>query len=328
MLTSKEKQLRILRRKEYNELIEKHNIKTTKLALVTGFSTGAISSFKSGQNQITEKNWEDLLKGIQLIVAEQSKMPNVEVEAFNYVINMLKLHGNVVVKKNKIKDTKKYIDDLKLNGFKCKIEVDRDGDYVITDINRHKPVMEVITKPKKEVLSDVAEIGKIRKMHEDALKLEVIKEVLEDKVVPGEYIKVTEDDIKEALELYDHIDDEDKDDVTNRYTLNGPEVIKEESIEITEKDLVEAVKNNEMVYTLPPAEEQQFKELAEEQMVKCGILKESKEDSFINFLKTRFTKEELKGFIRGISILSVMDEDYQLAAYYIDHFINQGYIEG
>lgn len=67
-ITNEEKELRTKRRDELNRLIKKHNIKTGKLASVSGLSDGAISNFKSGKSDITEENWKALTLGIDLII--------------------------------------------------------------------------------------------------------------------------------------------------------------------------------------------------------------------------------------------------------------------
>lgn len=329
MISNEEKAERIQRRKVYNELIETHNIKTTKLALVTGFSTGAISSFKSGQNQITEQNWADLLKGIKLIISEQPIKPNIEVEKWDYVAQNLTNNGNVVINKNKIKNIPQYMIDLKVNGFDCNYEVANDG-YIISLKKNSKPMVEKIIQPKQEVKPTVDVLSKVRNMHQDSLVLhdealklqasteEIVKSVddMEAKLTPA-----TDEDIEKIIPGWRAGLPAFKSKLDELF----PDV--NEQITITEEDILESVEHNhKMIHTLPPAEEEQLKEFAEEQLIKCGLSKESKEESFINFLKDRFTHEEIKGFIRGITILSVLDEDYQKASYFIDYFINNGYV--
>lgn len=323
---------RINRHKKFTELLNKFNIKTSKLSLVTGIRENNLSSMKTRKVPITEETFKVLIDGIvELIRSEDFKVkkPNVEVEGFDYVVQLLKLHGNTLVKKSKIKDVGKYLDDLRLNGFDCKIDTDRDGDYVVTDINQHRQMVEKIIQPTKpKVEEDTSVISKVRKMHEDALVLHKkalkLKESTEQIVnsvdeVSSKLAQATQKDVdklvpglREGMPAFNKM-------------LHEMFPDDSEKIEITDEDILEAVEHNKKLFRLPPAEEVELKELAEEQLVKCGLSKQSKEDSFINFLKDRFSHEEIKGFIRGITILSVLDEDYQKASYFIDYFINQGY---
>lgn len=329
MISQLEKDLRIERRRLLNEAIKKFGIKTSALSLLTGISDGNISNYKTGASEITEENWGKLQKGIETISNEQPPLPNIEVEKWEYVAQQLKNQGNVVINKNKIKNIAQYMIDLKLNGFDCSYEVANDG-YIISLSKNSKPMVEKVIQSKKVVEPTVDVVAKARKMHEDALVLheealklqasteEIVKSVDEmeakftlatqedvDKIVPG-----MREGIPAFNEMLNELFPDDK----------------YEQITITEQDILEAVEHNQkMMHSLPPEEEAELKELADEQLIKCGLSKESKEDSFINFLKDRFTHEEIKGFIRGITILSVLDEDYQKASYFIDYFINNGY---
>lgn len=327
MISQEEKELRIQRRKLLNEAIKKFGIKTSVLSLQTGISDGNISNYKTGASEITEENWSKLQKGIETISSGQPPLPNIEVEKWEYVAQQLKNQGNVVINKNKIKNIAQYMIDLKLNGFDCSYEVANDG-YIISLTKNSKPMVEKVIQPKQVVEPTVDVLAKVHKMHEDALVLhqealkiqqsteEILKEATIDldepkykmpEYAPGGTIEFIDPNFVPTTKTYSPMDDI--------------------QITITDQDILEAVEHNQkMMHSLPPEEEAELKELADEQLIKCGLSKESKEESFINFLKDRFTHEEIKGFIRGITILSVLDEDYQKASYFIDYFINNGYV--
>jgi len=275
MIKEEEKKERVKRQKKLVEIIEMYNIKTSKLSLVTGFSVPQISGFKSGSLDITEANFDKLLDGISKIAKEYDIKPDVEVGEFPYVLNNLRNHGDVMVKKDKVKDVDQYLIDLKMNGFNCSVKTDRDGDYIFVDNNKHKPMVETIVKPKKEIVTDLNEISRVRKEHEDTLKLEPLKE----EIVTGDVIEITEDDIKEALE-------------------------------------------QRSIYVVPETEEEELKKVAEELLEKNGIQDKGDKQSFIEFLKSRFTDEQLKGFVRGMTISSVFEDDIKSAAFYIEYYMN------
>lgn len=292
MIKEEERKIRVKRQKKLVEIIEMYNIKTSQLAKVTGLSVPLISNFKSGTSEINESNWDKLLDGISQIVKDFEYKPDVELEDFKYIINQLTNVGDVMVKKDKVKNLEQYLLDLRMNGFKCSWKLDRDGDYIFTDDNRHKPMVEVVIKPKTFIEQDLSIIDKVRDMHENALQLHEEAVVLQE---------TTEQILNEVTNVVEEV-------------VTGDEII------ITEDDINEAL-NQSSHYELPKDEEEELKVLSDQLLEKNGIKDKSDKQSFIGFIKLKFTDEELKGFVRGMTILSVFDDEYKDAAFYIEYYM-------
>lgn len=309
VVTKEEKILREKRHKQFVYLLDKYKVRTRKLALLTGIEENNLSSYKSGKQPITEHTMERIMRGFEMLDQELLvNKPNVEVEDWDYIIQQLKLHGNVSVKKNKIKDIDKYMVDLKMNGFVCTYSTDRDGDYVFFDTKQHKPMVEKVIKPVKPVIEqDLSIIDKVRNMHEDSLALH--EEALKLQAS-------TEDIVKSVDDMETRI----KESVTSAFGS-------EPTIETINKDISETQEYSKAIYQPTEEEKEELKELAEETLANCGLEKGIHSVDLVEFLETRLTKLEVRGFLRGKAIESLLEEDYQTAAMCIKYFTDNGYIE-
>lgn len=308
-VSKEEKELRENRRIELNRLIKKHNIKTSKLALVSGFSDGGISNFKSGKSTITEDTWKLLNESIEKISFETNLKPNVEVEDWDYVVQQLNLHSNVWINKSKIKDIDQYIKDLNLNGFNCSYREVNDG-YIISHNRVIKPMVE-ITKPKPVIEQDLSIIDKVRNMHQDSLVMH--EKALELQAETDEIVKGV-DDMEARI----------KESATSAFGLSVEPV---GEITITDEDIEDALQSSDAIYQPTEEEKEELKELAEETLANCGLEKGIQSVDLVEFLETRLSKQEVRGFLRGKAIESLLDEDYQTAAMCIKYFMDNGYIE-
>lgn len=291
MITKEEKELRAKRVRKINELTKMYKIKTSELAKVTGLTDVYISQMKSGSVAITLNNFNKLVDGIYSIAKEYSDKPDIETENFAYVKQQLIQHDNVFVNKKKVKDIENYLVDLKINGFDCSYREVEDG-YIITNNRVNKPMVEVVIKPKTFIEQDLSIIDKVRNMHENALQLHEEAAVLQE---------ATEHILNEVTNVVEEV-------------VTGDEII------ITEDDINEALNQNSH-YELPKDEEEELKALSDQLLEKNGIKDKSDKQSFIEFIKLKFTDEELKGFVRGMTILSVFDDEYKDAAFYIEYYM-------
>lgn len=333
VVTKEEKILREKRHKQFVYLLDKYKVRTRKLALLTGIEENNLSSYKSGKQPITEHTMERIMRGFEILDQELLiNKPNVEVEDWDYIIQQLKLHGNVSVKKNKIKDIDKYMVDLKMNGFVCTYTTDRDGDYVFFDTKQHKPMVEKVIKPVKPVIEqDLSIIDKVRNMHQDSLVMH--EEALKLQAETDEIVKSV-DDMEAKLDLdkpeYKIPQFAPGSSVTGAFGLNVEHV---EEITITDEDIKEAVEHYdpktdyEGIYEPTEEEKEELKELAEETLANCGLEKGIHSVDLVEFLETRLTKQEVRGFLRGKAIESLLEEDYQTAAMCIKYFTDNGYID-
>lgn len=309
VVTKEEKILREKRHKQFVYLLDKYKVRTRKLALLTGIEENNLSSYKSGKQPITEQTMERIMRGFEMLDQELLvNKPNVEVEDWDYIIQQLKLHGNVSVKKNKIKDIDKYMVDLKMNGFACTYTTDRDGDYVFFDTKQHKPMVEKVIQPvKPKFEQDLSIIDKVRNMHQDSL------------VMHEEALKLQADTDKIVKDV-DDMETRIKESVTSAFGS-------EPTIEIINKDIAEAQEYSKAIYQPTEEEEEELKELAEETLANCGLEKGIHSVDLVEFLETRLSKQEVRGFLRGKAIESLLEEDYQTAAMCIKYFMDNGYIE-
>lgn len=306
MISQEEKELRTQRYTELNRLMKKHNIKTGKLSLISGIKECNLSSMKTGKLPITEITWKLISEAIVKIVEETGPVPNVEVEDWEYVKQQLARHDNVFVNKKKVKNIKNYLDDLKLNGFDCSYQEVDEG-YIISHHQRMiKPMVE-ITKPKPVIEEDLNIIDKVRNMHEDSL-------VMNEKALK---LQAETDEIVKSV---DDMETRIKESVTSAFGS-------EPTIEITDKDIAEAQEYSKAIYQPTEEEKEELKELADEVIANCGLEKGIHSLDLVEFLETRLTKLEVRGFLRGKAIESLLDEDYQTAAMCIKYFTDNGYID-
>lgn len=309
-VNKEEKELRENRRIELNRLIKKHNIKTSKLSLISGIKECNLSSMKTGKIPITEVTWKLISESIEKISFETNLKPNVEVEDWDYVVKQLNLHRNVWINKSKVKDIDQYIKDLNLNGFNCTYSTDKDGGYIIANNTEQKPMVEKVIQPAKpKVEEDLSIISKVRNMHQDSL------------VMHEEALKLqasTEDIVKSVDDMEARI----KGSVTGAF---GVETV--EKITITDEDIKEAQESKDAIYQPTQEEKEELKELAEETLANCGLEKGIHSVDLVEFLETRLTKLEVRGFLRGKAIESLLEEDYQTAAMCIKYFMDNGYTE-
>lgn len=326
VVTKEEKILRDKRHKQFVYLLDKYKVRTRKLALLTGIEENNLSSYKSGKQPITEHTMERIMRGFEILDQELLiNKPNVEVEDWDYIIQQLKLHGNVSVKKNKIKDIDKYMVDLKMNGFVCTYTTDRDGDYVFFDTKQHKPMVEKVIQPAKpKIEQDLSIIDKVRNMHQDSLVMH--EEALKLQVETDEIVKSV-DDMEAKFDLdkpeYKMPKFAPGSSVTGAFGLSVEPV---EEIIIAKEDIEKALAENTH-YELPWEEEEELKELAEETLTNFGLEKGIHSVDLVEFLETRLTKLEVRGFLRGKAIESLLEEDYKTAAMCIKYFTDNGYIE-
>lgn len=341
VVTKEEKILRDKRHKQFVYLLDKYKVRTRKLALLTGIEENNLSSYKSGKQPITEHTMERIMRGFEILDQELlSNKPNVEVEDWEYVKQQLARHDNVFVNKKKVKNIKNYLDDLKLNGFDCSYQEVDEG-YIISHHQRMiKPMVE-ITKPKPVIESDPSIIDKVRNMHQDslvmheeALKLqaetdEIVKSVdeMEAKLTPA-----TDEDHEKILPGWRDGLPAFKSKLDELFPDNN------EQITITDEDIKEATQSNSRTYEmndeareffkhLSEEEEEELKELAEETLANCGLEKGIHSVYLVEFLETRLNKLEVRGFLRGKAIESLLEEDYQTASMCIKYFTDKGYIE-
>ena len=323
MISKEEKELRTQRCTELNKLIKKHNIKTGKLSIVSGIKECNLSSMKTGKLPITEVTWKMISEAIEKIVEETEPVPDVEVEDWEYVKQQLARHDNVFVNKKRVKNIKNYLDDLKQNGFDCSYQEVDEG-YIISHNQRViKPMVE-ITKPKQVIEEDLSIIDKVRNMHQDSLVMH--EQALKLQAETDEIVKSV-DDMEAKLDLdkpeYKMPKFVPGSSVTGAFGVSVEPV---EEIIITKEDIEKALSENSH-YELPWEEEEELKELAEETLANCGLEKGIHSVDLVEFLETRLTKLEVRGFLRGKAIESLLEEDYQTASMCIKYFMDNGYID-
>lgn len=332
IVSKEEKILRENRHKQFVYLLDKYKVKTRKLALLTGIEENNLSSYKSGKQPITEHTMERIMRGFEILDQELLvNKPNVEVEDWDYIIQQLKLHGNVSVKKNKIKDIDKYMVDLKMNGFVCTYTTDRDGDYVFFDTKQHKPMVEKVIQPvKPKIEQDLSIIDKVRNMHQDSLVMH--EEALKLQAETDEIVK----SVDEMEAKFTPATDEDYEKIIPGWRAGLPDLKKKldelfpddiEQITITDEDIKEAQESKDAIYQPTDEEKEELKELADEVIANCGLEKGIHSVDLVEFLETRLTKLEVRGFLRGKAIESLLEDDYQTAAMCIKYFMDNGYIE-
>lgn len=311
MITKEEREKRVKRWNKLKELMAKYNIKTGQLARVTSIRENNISSMKTGNQDITQDAFDELINGIAKLISIErigTDKPNVEIADFDYVKLQLTEKDNVFINKKKVKDIDDYLVDLKLNGFDCTYSLDNDGNYIVGLKKNNKPMIEKVIKPvKPKIEQDLSIIDKVRNMHEDSL-------VMNEKAL--ELQASTEDILKSVDEIEARI----KESITSAF-------VSESTIEITDKDIAEAKEYNKAIYQPTEEEKEELKELAEETLANCGIEKGIHSVDLVEFLETRLTKLEVRGFLRGKAIESLLEEDYQTAAMCIKYFTDNGYID-
>lgn len=324
MITNEEKELRSKRTDKLNELIKMYNIKTCVLAKVTGLSENYISQMKSGSVAITQDKFDKMVDGINFIAKEYSDKPDVETENYAYVKQQLARHDNVFVNKKKVKDIENYLVDLKLNGFDCSCREVDEG-YIISHNSRViKPMVE-ITKHKPVIEQDLSIIDKVRSMHQDSLVMH--EEALKLQASTEEIVKSV-DDMEAKLDLdkpeYKMPKFAPGDSVTGAFGLSVEPV---GEVIITNEGIAEAQEYNKAIYQPTEEEKEELKELAEETLANCGLEKGIHSVDLVEFLETRLTKLEVRGFLRGKAIESLLEDDYQTASMCIKYFMDNGYIE-
>lgn len=315
MITKEEREKRIKRWNKLKELMAKYNIKTGQLARVTSIRENNISSMKTGNQDITQDAFDELINGIAKLISIErigTDKPNVEIADFDYVKLQLTEKDNVFINKKKVKDIDDYLVDLKLNGFDCTYSLDNDGNYIVGLKKNNKPMIEKVIQPAKpKVEEDLSIISKVRSMHEDSLALH--EEALKLQAETDEIVKSV-DEMEERV----------KGSVTNAFGLSVEPV---EQITITDEDIAEAQESKDAIYQPTEEEKEELKELAEETLANCGLEKGIHSVDLVEFLETRFNKLEVRGFLRGKAIESLLEEDYQTAAMCIKYFTDNGYIE-
>lgn len=322
IVSKEEKILRENRHKQFVYLLDKYKVKTRKLVLLSGIDEHNLSAYKSGKMPITENVWVNITKGFELLDKELAEnKPNVEVADWEYVLKQLRKHDNVFVNKKRVKNITSYIQDLELNGFDCNFQEVEDG-YIISHNRRLiKPMVEII-KSKPKVEEDLSIIDKVRNMHEDALIMH--EEALKLQAETEEIVKSV-DEMEAKLDL-------DKPEYKMPQFAPGSSVTSAFGIEpveeiiITKEDIEKALSENSH-YELPWEEEEELKELAEETLANCGLEKGIHSVDLVQFLETRLTKQEARGFLRGKAIESLLEGDYQTALMCIKYFMDNGYIE-
>jgi len=311
MITKEEREKRIKRWNKLKELMAKYNIKTGQLARVTSIRENNISSMKTGNQDITQDAFDELINGIAKLISIErigTDKPNVEIADFDYVKLQLTEKDNVFINKKKVKDIDDYLVDLKLNGFDCTYSLDNDGNYIVGLKKNNKPMIEKVIQPAKpKVEEDLSIISKVRSMHEDSLVLH--EEALKLQASTEEIVKSV-DDMEAKI----------KESITSAF-------VSESTIEITDKDIAEAKEYNKAIYQPTEEEKEELKELAEETLANCGLEKGIHSVDLVEFLETRLTKQEVRGFLRGKAIESLLEEDYQTASMCIKYFTDNGYIE-